>query len=491
MVLQELLDKITPYVECRLFGTSNVEVQSITSDSREVASLSLFIAISGTSQRGASFIKDAIEKGASVIVAEDAPMGDVDHIAWVQVPDARKATAYIARAFYDDPSSKLTLVGVTGTNGKTTTATLLHELFSLCGYRSGLISTVCIKIEDKEYPSQMTTPDAITLNRLMASMLAEGCSHIFMEVSSHALDQERVLGLHFAMAIFTNITHDHLDYHKTFDAYLKTKKRFFDILPKEAYAVVNLDDKHAKVMVQNTEAQVLTYALHTMADYQAQVLEQHLDGTLLMLNHIEMNSRLCGVFNVYNLLAVCAVAHRLMTELSLEELCVKLSLLHHVNGRFDVFRSPSQGFFVVVDYAHTPDALQNVLETITDLPHQKIITIVGCGGDRDKTKRKVMADVATRMSHRVILTSDNPRSERPEDIIADMKEGLSIEQLSLVSEIVDRRKAIEMGCFLATTGDVVLVAGKGHETYQEIQGVKYHLDDKEIVRDLLNIEDNK
>lgn len=487
MTLDYILDRIRADVKIKQFGERLPRVESITSDSRDVTSGALFIAISGNSQKGLSFVDDAIQKGASVIVAEEAPQKEHEGVTWLQVDNARKATAHIARAFYRDPSSEITLVGVTGTNGKTTTASLLYELFSLCGYKSGLISTVCIKKGLEESPSKMTTPDAITLNRYLREMADEGCTYIFMEVSSHALDQDRVLGLTFTAGVFTNLTHDHLDYHKTFDAYLKAKKRFFDMLPPQSWSVVNIDDKNGLVMVQNTKSQVITYALHTLADYHVKLLEQHLDGTLFELNGIEMNSRLCGIFNLYNILAVCAVAHKLLPDLSLEELCIKMSMLHHVNGRFDVFRSPDQGFFVVVDYAHTPDALKNVLQTITDLPHKKVITIVGCGGDRDSSKRSIMADVATTMSDKVILTSDNPRSERPEDIIAQMKENLSLEQLARTTDIVDRRKAIEMGCFLASEGDVVLVAGKGHETYQEIQGVRYHLDDKEIVRELLKI----
>ena len=462
----------------------------LTADSRPVGPRSLFVALPGTVLDGRRFIPDAIEKGACGIVLE--PGADPNprperSVPFYYVKDAHAALAILARAFYDSPSSRLTVVGVTGTNGKTTTATLLYDLFTQLGYKCGLLSTVCVKVADQVSEAHHTTPDSLELNSLMHQMVQAGCTHVFMEVSSHALVQKRVYGIDFDVAVFSNITRDHLDYHGTFANYLAAKKSFFDALKPSAIALINRDDRNAGVMVQNTAAHTVGYALHAPADFQAVVREQHLDGTLLELNGTEMHSRLCGDFNAYNLLAVYSVARVLLPKLPEADLLSRLSLLKPVQGRFEVLKSPRE-FYAVVDYAHTPDAVENVLQTIQSLSPREVVTVIGAGGNRDTGKRPQMAAVAARLSNRIILTSDNPRYEDPLEIIAQMKAGLSPDQEARTLTIPDRAQAIKTACALAQKGDAVLVAGKGHETYQEIAGIRHHFNDKEILEQLFGQE---
>ena len=465
-------------------GAADTTVSGITYDSREVVTGCMFFAVKGTRVDGHNYIDQVIEKGASAIVCETLPENINAQVAYVVVADSSFASGIIASNWFNNPSEKLQLVGITGTNGKTTTVTLLFNLFRQLGYHTGLLSTILNRIDDEIIPSTHTTPDAIQLNALLDRMVQKGCSYCFMEVSSHAIVQNRVAGLQFAGGIFSNITHDHLDFHKTFDEYLKAKKRFFDELPTGAFALTNLDDRNGMVMLQNTRATKRTYSFQKVADFKGRIIEAPLDGLHLELDGNEIWCRLVGRFNGYNLMAVYA-AGVLLKQDPLEVLTI-LSNLQSVEGRFDYIKSP-QGIIGIVDYAHTPDALQNVLETINQLRsgNEMLITVVGCGGDRDKAKRPVMARIAARMSDRVILTSDNPRSEVPEQIIADMLAGVEKEFARNVQNITDRHDAIRIACAMARDHDVILVAGKGHEKYQDINGVKHHFDDKEILEKYL------
>ena len=462
-----------------------VEVNSVNIDSRLVQDGGMFIAIKGTQADGHAYIPAAEEKGATAIVCENIPEKQNPNVAYIVVPDAQAVTGKLATTFYGNPSQKLRLVGVTGTNGKTTIATLLYELFREMGHKCGLLSTVCNYIDGKAYPSTHTTPDAISLNSLLAQMVDAGCEYAFMEVSSHALAQERVGGLEFAGGIFTNLTRDHMDFHETMENYLKAKKSFFDNLPRNAFAITNLDDKNGPVMVQNCRGDVKSYSTRTMGDYKARLVETHLDGMILEFNNREFSTLLTGRFNISNLLAIYGAAVELGKDP--EEVLRVMSILRPVSGRFETLHSPD-GVSAIVDYAHTPDALKNVLGTINEVLRGRgnVITVVGAGGNRDKGKRPIMAVEAVKGSNRVILTSDNPRFEEPQDIINDMLAGLNDEQRKNVISIVDRKEAIRTACALAQKGDVILVAGKGHEDYQDVKGVKHHFDDKEIIREIFN-----
>lgn len=462
-----------------------VEVKSVNIDSRLVEAGGMFIAIKGTQADGHAYIQSAEEKGATAIVCENIPEKQSPNVAYIVVADAQAVAGKIATTFYGNPSQQLRLVGVTGTNGKTTIATLLYELFKEMGHKCGLLSTVCNYIDGKAYPSTHTTPDAISLNRLLAQMVDAGCEYAFMEVSSHALAQERVGGLEFAGGIFTNLTRDHMDFHETMENYLKAKKSFFDNLPRNAFAITNLDDKNGPVMVQNCRGDVKSYSTRTMGDYKARLVETHLDGMILEFNNREFSTLLTGRFNISNLLAIYGAAVELGKDP--EEVLRVMSTLRPVSGRFETLHSPD-GVSAIVDYAHTPDALKNVLGTINEVLRGRgnVITVVGAGGNRDKGKRPIMAVEAVKGSNRVILTSDNPRFEEPQDIINDMLAGLNDEQRKNVISIVDRKEAIRTACALAQKGDVILVAGKGHEDYQDVKGVKHHFDDKEIIREIFN-----
>lgn len=462
-----------------------VEICGISIDSRNVKEGYAFIAMRGTQTDGHAYIDAAEANGAVAIICETMPQKLNPSIQYVKVADAGAIVGQLATTFYGNPTEKLKLVGVTGTNGKTTIATLLYKLFKGMGHKCGLISTVCNYIDDKAYPSTHTTPDAITLNSLLGEMVEQGCEYAFMEVSSHALAQGRVGGLKFAGGIFTNLTRDHIDFHETMENYLKAKKSFFDMLPRDAFAITNLDDKNGPVMLQNTRADIKKYSTRTLCDYKGRIIETHLDGMVLEFNNIEFTTLLTGRFNVSNLLAIFAAA----TELGKDpqEVLTLLSTLTPVSGRFETIHS-KDGVSAIVDYAHTPDAIKNVLGTVNEVLHGKgnIITVVGAGGNRDKGKRPLMAQEAVKMSNRVIITSDNPRFEEPQDIINDMLAGLSPEQLKKVLAICDRKEAIKTACALAQKGDVVVVAGKGHENYQEIKGVKHHFDDKEVIYEIFN-----
>ena len=462
-----------------------VSVSGVNIDSRLVEEGGMFIAIRGTQADGHAYIPSAEEKGAKAIVCENMPEKQNPNVAYVVVPDAQAVAGRLATTFYGNPSQRLRLVGVTGTNGKTTIATLLYDLFREMGHKCGLLSTVCNYIDGEAYPSTHTTPDAISLNRLLAQMVEAGCEYAFMEVSSHALAQERVGGLEFAGAIFTNLTRDHMDFHETMDNYLKAKKSFFDNLPRNAFAITNLDDKNGPVMVQNCRGDIKNYSTRTICDYRARLVETHLDGMILEFNNREFSTILTGRFNISNLLAIYGAAVELGKDP--EEVLRVMSTLRPVSGRFETLHS-AEGISAIVDYAHTPDALKNVLGTINEVLRGKgnIITVVGAGGNRDKGKRPIMATEAVKGSNRVILTSDNPRFEEPQDIINDMLAGLSDEQKKNVISIVDRKEAIRTACALAQKGDVILVAGKGHEDYQDVKGVKHHFDDKEIIREIFN-----
>lgn len=460
-------------------------INGVNIDSRLVQEGDMFIAVRGTQTDGHEYIGAAEEKGACAIVCENIPEKQNPNVAYIVVPDAQAVTGKLATTFYGSPTQKLRLVGVTGTNGKTTIATLLYKLFMALGHKCGLLSTVCNYINDEAVPSTHTTPDAVSLNRLLARMADAGCEYAFMEVSSHALAQERVGGLEFAGAIFTNLTRDHMDFHETMENYLKAKKSFFDNLPRNAFAITNLDDKNGPVMVQNCKGDVKTYSTRTISDYKARLVETHLDGMLLEFNNREFATMLTGRFNISNLLAIYGAAIELGKEP--EEVLRVMSTLHPVSGRFETIHAPN-GVSAIVDYAHTPDALKNVLCTINEVLRGRgnVITVVGAGGNRDKGKRPIMAVEAVKGSGRVILTSDNPRNEEPQDIINDMLAGLDEAQKKNVISIVDRKEAIRTAFALAQKGDVILVAGKGHENYQEIKGVKHHFDDKEIIRDIFN-----
>jgi len=459
-------------------GDLSADVTDITIDSRTVVPGSLFVAVKGTKTDGHKFIDMAAASGAAVIICSEMPSERKKGITWIKVPDTASVPGIVSSNFYGNPSRRITLTGVTGTNGKTTIATLLYRLFSGLGYKCGLFSTVCNYIAGKEYPATHTTPDPVQLNRLMAEMVREGCTHVFMEVSSHAVDQKRISGLKYAGGIFTNLTHDHLDYHKTFDNYLTAKKKFFDMLPPDAFALVNSDDKNAAVMIQNCRAAKYTYSTRGMADFRAVLIEQSMEGMGIRIDGEEMWTRFIGEFNASNLLAVYASAVLLGADK--KEVLRVLSGLGPVPGRLEVVRGnvPVIG---IVDYAHTPDALMNVIETINRVRRGsgRLITVVGAGGDRDRKKRPIMASICAGGSDRVILTSDNPRSEDPESIIDEMEAGITPEQRPRVLRITDRREAIRTAVMMANSGDVILVAGKGHETYQEIKGVRHHFDDRE------------
>ncbi len=466
-----------------VIGLPDAIVCDITFDSRQVKKDSCFIAVKGTQVDGHEYIDKAIELGANVIVCEIIPEKKIQGITYVRVGDTSEVLGHMASMFFDSPSEKLKLVGITGTNGKTTTVTLLYRLFNKLGFKSGLLSTVVNYIGDEVIPATHTTPDAIELNRLLAQMVDAGCTHCFMEVSSHSVVQNRIAGLKFAGGIFSNITHDHLDFHKTFDEYIKAKKRFFDLLPNDAFALTNVDDRNGRVMVQNTSAKVSTYSLRSMSSFRCKVIENHFEGMLLNIDSVEVWTRLVGGFNAYNLLAIYAAA--LLLGLEKETVLTEISSMTPVSGRFEHMKSPKD-INVVVDYAHTPDALQNVIDTINEIrnPDRRLISVVGAGGNRDKTKRPIMAKVAVEGSTMVILTSDNPRFEEPEDILNDMKAGIEPSMVGKVLTIVDRKEAIRTAYMLANQGDVILVAGKGHENYQEIKGVKHHFDDKEVIQDI-------
>ena len=479
MKLSLLLKNIKPL---QVVGSDDVDITGINIDSRKIASGHLFVAMKGTQVDGHRFIGKAIEQGASAILCEDLPE-DTTNATYVQVESTEDAVGKVATLFYGNPSAKVKLVGVTGTNGKTTIATLLYNMFRKLGYKCGLLSTVCNYIEDETVPASHTTPDPIELNQLLARMVDAGCQYVFMECSSHAIHQKRIGGLLFAGGIFTNLTRDHMDYHKTVENYRNAKKAFFDGLPKTAFAITNADDKNGMVMVQNTKATVKTYSTRTMADFRAKLLECHFEGMYLEIDGHEVGVQFIGKFNVSNLLAVYGAA--IMLGQKAEDVLVVLSTLKSVSGRLEPIRSP-EGYTAVVDYAHTPDALENVLKAIHEVLNGKgqVITVCGAGGNRDKGKRPLMAQEAVKQSDRVIITSDNPRFEEPQDIINDMLAGLDKQQMKKVVSIVDRREAIRTACMMAQKGDVILIAGKGHEDYQEIQGVKHHFDDREVVREL-------
>lgn len=480
MKLNELLKNITPI---KLIGNDDVEITGVNIDSRRIKTGHLFVAMKGTQVDGHLFIGKAIELGAISVLCEDLPEVLQKDITYVLVESTEDAVGKVATLFYGDPSHKLKLVGVTGTNGKTTIATLLYNMFRKFGHKVGLLSTVCNYIDDVEVPADHTTPDPIELNELLAKMVEAGCEYAFMECSSHAIHQKRIGGLKFAGGLFTNLTRDHLDYHKTFENYRNAKKAFFDGLPKDAFAITNADDKNGMIMVQNTKATVKTYSIRTLADFRARILECHFEGMYLEIDGREVGVQFIGKFNVSNLLAVYGAA--IMLGKKPEDVLLVLSTLHSVNGRLEPIHSP-EGFTAIVDYAHTPDALANVLNAIHEVLDGKghVITVCGAGGNRDKGKRPLMAQEAVRQSDKVIITSDNPRFEEPQDIINDMLAGLNEQQMRKVISIVDRKEAIRTACMMAQKGDVVLVAGKGHETYQEIKGVKHHFDDKEVLHEI-------
>lgn len=480
--LKEILWKVA--IEA-VNGSTDVAIEKMEFDSRKISENDVFIAIRGSISDGHDFIETAINKGAIAIICDTFPEIIVTGITYIQVKDTNKAMAFMAANYFENPSQKLKLVGITGTNGKTTVASLLYQLFQKAGYKVGLLSTVKILVDTKEYKATHTTPDSITINQYLKEMVDEGVDYCFMEVSSHGIHQKRTEGLQFAGGVFTNLSHDHLDYHPTFSEYRDVKKSFFDNLPKTAFALSNSDDKNGSVMLQNTAARKLTYALKTYSDYKAQILENQLSGLLLKINDNEVWVRLIGTFNAYNLLAIYGTA----VELGLESLEVLrlLSELESVSGRFQFIVSKGN-ITAIVDYAHTPDALENVLKTINDIrtKNEQLITVVGCGGDRDKTKRPIMADIASTLSDRIIITSDNPRTENPETIIAEMEQGVAPQNFNKTVSISDRKQAIKAACQLAQANDIILIAGKGHETYQEINGVRHDFDDMKIVKEMLD-----
>ncbi len=453
-------------------------------DSRKAEEGDLFIAIKGNITDGHKYIEQVINKKVSIIVCETIPEQASTSVTWIQVECSSKTLAIIANTYFNNPSSKLKLIGITGTNGKTTLASSLYNLITDLGYSCGLISTNKILIDNEELPTSHTTPDPLTLNETIYKMVQKGCEYCFMEVSSHAIDQHRTTGLSFYGGVFTNLTHDHLDYHNSFEEYLNTKKKFFDALPETAFAITNIDDKNGKVMLQNSKAIKQTYALKSFADFKCSVLEKHIDGMLLRIDNAEVWTKFIGLFNAYNLLAVYATA--INCDFDKDDILIGISKLEMVEGRFEAVRS-SENITAIIDYAHTPDALENVLITIKDLQHDNanIITVIGCGGDRDKTKRPIMAAVAAKYSNKVILTSDNPRSENPEEILNDMENGIDPVSKRKTMRISDRKEAIRSACINANHGDIILVAGKGHEKYQEINGVRHPFDDKEIVKQIL------
>ena len=485
MKLSEILERVKTL---KVVGDVDVDITNVNIDSRRIEKGHLFLAIKGTVTDGHKFIDKAVEQGAAAILCEDMPEKQVDGVTYVQVPSTEGVAGVVATTFYGDPSTKLKLVGVTGTNGKTTIATLLYTMFRRFGHKCGLLSTVCNYIEEEAIPADHTTPDPIELNRLLARMVEAGCEYVFMECSSHAIAQRRIGGLKFAGGLFTNLTRDHLDYHKTVENYRDAKKAFFDMLPKDAFAITNADDKNGLFMVQNTKATVKTYSVRSMADYRARIVECHFEGMYLEIDGHEVGVQFIGKFNVSNLLAVYGAA--VMLGKQPEDVLLVMSTLKSVAGRLEPIRS-EEGVTAVVDYAHTPDALDNVLKAIREVLEGtggKVITVCGAGGNRDKGKRPLMAQEAVKQSDQVIITSDNPRFEEPQDIINDMLAGLDQKQLKKVVAIVDRREAIKTASLLAHKGDVILIAGKGHEDYQEIKGVKHHFDDREVVREIFGLK---
>ena len=485
---KKLQDLLTHVEVDQIVGDSSANINDVTCDSRQVRQGSLFVAVRGVNVDAHQFIPQVVADGATAVVCEQLPDKEADGVTFVVVPNSTVALAHIASNWYDNPSSQLQLVGVTGTNGKTTTATLLYELANLMGYKAGLLSTVQNLIDKRVEPAKQTTPDHLTLNRLLHEMVEAGCEYAFMEVSSHACSQHRIDGLKFAGGIFTNLTRDHLDYHGTVENYINAKKMFFDSLDANAFAVVNADDKVGAVMVQNTKAKKYTYSLRTMADFKCRVLEDRLDGTALTINDKEVNVLFTGRFNAYNLTGVYAAA--VLLGWDKDSVLVKMSQLVPVAGRFQTMRSP-RGYTAIVDYAHTPDALVNVIDTVNEMINGKgqVITVCGCGGNRDKGKRPIMAREATMRSDKVILTSDNPRFEDPDEILRDMQAGVPAEKVASTLTITNRKQAIEAACHMAQPGDVVIVAGKGHEDYQEIQGVKHHFDDREVIAHVFETEE--
>lgn len=488
MKLQDVLLRVKTE---EIVGNTDVDISDVQIDSRQVGNGCMFIAERGTQVDGHKFIPDAIQNGATVVVCEEMPTERPEDVTFVRVKNSEDAVGPLCTRFYGDPATKLKLVGVTGTNGKTTIATLLYNMFREFGFKCGLCSTVCNYIDGEAIPAHQTTPDPVTLNRLLAKMVERGCQFAFMECSSHSIAQKRIGGLTFAGGIFTNLTRDHLDYHKTFENYRNAKKAFFDSLPKKAFAITNADDRNGMIMVQNTAATVKTYSVRSMADFRAKILEMSFEGMLLDIDNHELSVSFVGKFNVSNLLAVYGAAKMLGREPM--EILTVLSKLHSVAGRFETFRSP-RGYTAIVDYAHTPDALINVLSAIHEVlleshsKQSKVITVCGAGGNRDKGKRPIMAQEAANRSDRVVITSDNPRFEDPQEIINDMVAGLSTAQKKKVVTIVDRREAIKAACMMAQAGDVILIAGKGHEDYQEIKGVKHHFDDREEVKKVFEDE---
>ena len=486
MLLSDILYKVSIR---GITGSTDVEVNDIQIDSRKIKPGAAFIAVKGAAADGHQFIDKAIENGAAVIVHQESTENKKEGVVYVQVENSTAAAAYMANNFFGRPSEKVKLVGITGTNGKTTIATLLYKLFTRLGYKCGLLSTVENHIGEKVVPATHTTPDAISLNELLSQMVSAGCSHVFMETSSHAIHQHRVTGLQYAGGIFSNITHDHLDYHQTFDEYIRVKKAFFDSLSSSAFAISNADDKRGTVMLQNTNAKKYYYSLKTVAEFKGKILDNSLSGLMMTVNDIEVHFRLIGEFNAYNLLAVYGAAVCLGEDK--QEVLTALSVLTGAEGRFDYVVSAKEKVIAIVDYAHTPDALLNVLATIKKLKKgfEQVITVVGCGGDRDRTKRPVMAEAACEYSDKAIFTSDNPRSEDPVQIIKDMEEGLSAAARRKYISIVDRKEAIKTAISLAKPEDIILIAGKGHEKYQEIKGVRNHFDDKEVVKDFFELLD--
>ena len=477
------LEYIIQNIPCSVSGNRDIMINKIVFDSRQVETGDMFVAVRGTHVDGHNYISDVIRKGAVAILCEQIPSDKNEKITWIRVYDSASALGLAASNFFDNPSSKLKLVGVTGTNGKTSIATLLYRLATNLAHPSGLLSTVRYMAGNKEYPATHTTPDSIAIQSMLKEMVDEGCSHAFMEVSSHAIDQKRISGLEFDIAIFTNITHDHLDYHKTFEAYLKAKKQLFDNLSSSAYALVNADDRNGKVMVQNTSAKIKTFGVRSVADFKAKIIESHFDGMLVNMDKVELWIKLIGEFNASNILAVYAAA--ILLGFPKEEILRIISTLDTVEGRFEYVQSKT-GITAIIDYAHTPDALKNVLTTINQIRSNtsRLITVVGAGGDRDRTKRPVMGKISAEMSNRLILTSDNPRSEDTDAIISEMLDGVDPDNRNSVITISDRKEAIRTACMMAQPGDVILIAGKGHETYQEIKGVKNYFNDKQVVSEI-------
>ena len=482
-LLKDILYKVSVNT---IYGDTNLEISQIDFDSRAVKKGSLFVAQKGVSVDGHLFIDKAIRLGATSVICEVLPEKKQDNITFIQVDDSNTSLAIIASNFYDNPSSKLKLIGVTGTNGKTTIASLLYQLHKKAGFKVGLLSTVQILVDTIAYESTHTTPDSVTINNYLNQMVVQGVTHCFMEVSSHGIHQKRTAGLDFSGGIFTNLSHDHLDYHNSFASYRDVKKIFFDALPKTAFALTNLDDKNGAVMLQNTKAKKRTYALKTLADYKAKIIEKSFSGTLLSINGVEVWTKLIGNFNAYNLAAIIGTAYELGMG-KLEALTI-VSQLESVSGRFEHFITDT-GVIAIVDYAHTPDALKNVLETINDIrtDNEKLITVVGCGGNRDKTKRPKMAHIASQLSTQSIFTSDNPRTENPETILEEMEVGVSEENLIKTITILDRRQAIKTACKFSEAGDILLIAGKGHENYQEINGEQFYFDDLVEVKKYFNL----